>query len=164
MEAVMRRTEASGTAAVAVTTTPRAWPRNKELSAKFANIVPALGLHPQLVGSGPSETHVWDLHLAEAKFVGEVGLDAGPRFYKNFQEQKRVFGHVLKACSQNGGKVLTTDYAGHPASLPLIRDMLRAYAATHGLRVHDRGYEEYLTEISETAAEDSTFKVYWPIL
>lgn len=62
-----------------------------------------------------------------------------------------------------GGKVVTTDYAGHPASLPLIRDMLRAYAATHGLRVHDRGYEEYLTEISETVAEDSTFKVYWPI-
>lgn len=63
-----------------------------------------------------------------------------------------------------GGRVVTTDYAGHPASLPLIRDMLRAYAATHGLRVHDRGYEEYLTEISETSAEDSTFKVYWPIL
>lgn len=62
-----------------------------------------------------------------------------------------------------GGRVLMTDYAGHPASLPLIRDMLRAYAATHGLSVHDRGYEEYLTEISETAAEESTFKVYWPI-
>jgi hypothetical protein len=62
-----------------------------------------------------------------------------------------------------GGRVLVTDYAGHPASLPLIRDMLRAYAATHGLQVHERGYEEYLTEISETAAEESTFKVYWPI-
>jgi hypothetical protein len=62
-----------------------------------------------------------------------------------------------------GGKVLMTDYAGHPASLPLIRDMLRAYAATHGLLVHDRAYEEYLTEITETAAEESTFKVYWPI-
>ncbi|MBE5315300.1 MAG: SRPBCC family protein [Xanthomonadales bacterium] len=62
-----------------------------------------------------------------------------------------------------GGRVVMTDYAGHPASLPLIRDMLRAYAATHGLNVHDRGYEEYLTEITETAAEDSTFKVYWPI-
>lgn len=62
-----------------------------------------------------------------------------------------------------GGRVVMTDYAGHPASLPLIRDMLRAYAATHGLVVHDRGYEEYLTEITETAAEDSTFKVYWPI-
>jgi effector-binding domain-containing protein len=62
-----------------------------------------------------------------------------------------------------GGRVLMTDYAGHPASLPLIRDMLRAYAATHGLSVHDRGYEEYLTEISETAADESTFKVYWPI-
>jgi effector-binding domain-containing protein len=62
-----------------------------------------------------------------------------------------------------GGRVLVTDYAGHPASLPLIRDMLRAYAATHGLQVHERAYEEYLTEISETAAEESTFKVYWPI-
>lgn len=63
-----------------------------------------------------------------------------------------------------GGPVLMTDYAGHPASLPLIRDMLRAYAATHGLAVTDRAYEEYLTEISETSVEDSTFKVYWPIL
>jgi hypothetical protein len=63
-----------------------------------------------------------------------------------------------------GGPVLMTDYAGHPASLPLIRDMLRAYAATHGLSVTDRAYEEYLTEISETSVEDSTFKVYWPIL
>jgi hypothetical protein len=62
-----------------------------------------------------------------------------------------------------GGRVVMTDYAGHPASLPLIRDMLRAYAATHGLVTQDRGYEEYLTEITETAAEDSTFKVYWPI-
>lgn len=62
-----------------------------------------------------------------------------------------------------GGRVVMTDYAGHPVTLPTIRDMLRAYAATHGLTVQDRGYEEYLTEISETAAEESTFKVYWPI-
>ena len=62
-----------------------------------------------------------------------------------------------------GGKVLTTTYAGHPAALPLLRDQLRAYAATHGEQVHDRAFEEYLTDITSTAAEDAEFKIYWPI-
>lgn len=61
------------------------------------------------------------------------------------------------------GRALSTDYQGHPAALPLIRDMLRSYAAAHGLTIHDRSFEEYLTEISDTAAEESRFKVYWPI-
>jgi hypothetical protein len=29
--------------------------------------------------------------------------------------------------------------------------------------VHDRAFEEYLTDITETAAEDAEFKIYWPI-
>lgn len=62
-----------------------------------------------------------------------------------------------------GGKVLTTTYQGHPAALPLLRDQLRAYAATHGEQVHTRAYEEYLTDITDTAAEDAEFKIYWPI-
>jgi hypothetical protein len=41
--------------------------------------------------------------------------------------------------------------------------MLRSYAAAHGLAVHDRSFEEYLTDISDTAAEEAKFKVYWPI-
>jgi hypothetical protein len=61
------------------------------------------------------------------------------------------------------GRALTTDYQGHPAALPLVRDMLRSYAAAHGLTIHDRSFEEYLTEITETAAEEARFKVYWPI-
>ena len=61
------------------------------------------------------------------------------------------------------GRVVTTEYAGHPAALPLLRDLLRAYAATHGDVVQDRAYEEYLNEITETAAEDSEFRIFWPI-
>lgn len=61
------------------------------------------------------------------------------------------------------GIALSTDYQGHPAALPLIRDMLRSYAAAHGLTIHDRTFEEYLTEITETSAEEARFKVYWPI-
>ena len=61
------------------------------------------------------------------------------------------------------GRVLMAAYRGHPAALPLIRDQLRSYAASHGENLHDRAFEEYLSEIAETAAEDAQFRVYWPI-
>ncbi|MBD8524678.1 SRPBCC family protein [Pseudomarimonas arenosa] len=62
-----------------------------------------------------------------------------------------------------GGNALTTRYQGHPAALPLLRDQLRAYAATHGEVIQDRAFEEYLTDIETTAAEEAEFKIYWPI-
>lgn len=62
-----------------------------------------------------------------------------------------------------GGRVLMAPYRGHPAALPLIRDQLRSYAASHGENLQDRAYEEYLSEIADTAAEDAQFRVYWPI-
>jgi hypothetical protein len=61
------------------------------------------------------------------------------------------------------GRALVTEYQGHPAALPLIRDMLRSYAASHGETIHDRSFEEYLSEITETAPEEARFNVYWPI-
>lgn len=62
-----------------------------------------------------------------------------------------------------GGRALMTEYTGHPATLPLVRDMLRSFAAAHGDAVHDRGYEEHLTTMEETSADEARFKVYWPI-
>jgi hypothetical protein len=70
--------------------------------------------------------------------------------------------NVLQGTSY-AGLALVADYQGHPAALPLVRDMLRSYAAAHGLAVHDRSFEEYLTDIADTAAEEAKFKVYWPV-
>jgi hypothetical protein len=61
------------------------------------------------------------------------------------------------------GRALSADYQGHPAALPLVRDMLRSYAAAFGETIHDRAFEEYLTEIEETSPEEARFTVYWPI-
>lgn len=77
-------------------------------------------------------------------------------------EGLRLPTNVLSGQSY-AGLALSTDYQGHPAALPLVRDMLRSYAAAHGITIHDRTFEEYLTEITETAAEEARFKVYWPI-
>lgn len=92
---------------LAVTTTPKAWPRNRELAAHSSHVRVALGLHPQLVAERAAEINLFERYLADTRYVGEVGLDAGPRFYRSFEAQERVFERVLSACAEQGGKVLS---------------------------------------------------------
>ncbi|MDN3219704.1 MULTISPECIES: Qat anti-phage system TatD family nuclease QatD [Pseudomonas] len=97
----------AGVATLAVTTTPKAWRRNRELAASSRHVRVALGLHPQLVAERESELPLLERLLEETRYVGEVGLDAGPQFYRSFEAQERVFKRVLEACSEQGGKILT---------------------------------------------------------
>ncbi len=108
---------------LAVTTTPRAWPRNNSLAAATTHVRAALGLHPQLVFERADEFAIWEQYLPAARFVGEVGLDASPRFYKSFDLQKRIFGKILRACAQRGDKILTLHSLR--AATPVL-DMLEA--------------------------------------
>lgn len=94
-------------ATLAVTTTPKAWRRNEEVAAGSEYVRVALGLHPQLVAERASELALFESLLKEARYVGEVGLDAGPKFYASFSEQERVFNRILAACAEQGGKILT---------------------------------------------------------
>lgn len=105
--AAVQDAEMAGVFTLAVTTTPRAWPRNHELTQRTKHVRAALGLHPQLVAERENEIELWDRHLAETRYVGEVGLDAGPRFFKSLDAQKRVFQHVLQRCAQAGNKIIT---------------------------------------------------------
>ncbi len=92
---------------LAVTTTPKAWARNHELTKGTKYVRAALGLHPQLIGQRAQEIGLWEELLPQTRYVGEVGLDAGPRFYRSFEAQKAVFERVLTACARAGDKVLT---------------------------------------------------------
>lgn len=103
----VREADAARVFTLAVTTTPRAWPRNHELAQRTKHVRAALGLHPQLVAERESEVDLWDQYLSQTRYVGEVGLDAGPRFFKSLEAQKRVFQHVLQRCAQAGDKIIT---------------------------------------------------------
>ena len=92
---------------LAVTTTPRAWPRNHALATRTRHVRAALGLHPQLVAERGAELSLWEEYLPQARYVGEVGLDAGPRFYRSLEQQRAVFTRVLQACARFGNKVLS---------------------------------------------------------
>jgi TatD DNase family protein len=66
-----------------------------------------VALHPQLVGEREHELDLFRQLLPETRYVGEVGLDAGPRYYRSFEAQVRVFKTVLELCAAAGDKVLT---------------------------------------------------------
>ena len=116
--------EAAGVYTLSVTTTPKAWSRNRELTKRQYFVQAALGLHPQLVAEREHELPEWERYLPEARYIGEVGLDAGPRFYKSLDAQKRVFRTVLERCATAGGKVLSVHSI---RSASAVLDMIEAY-------------------------------------
>jgi TatD related DNase len=123
-KAAIARAEAAGIYTLTVTTTPKAWPLNLELTRNTRHVRAALGLHPQLAVERASELSLWERHLPEARYVGEVGLDAGPRFYKSLNVQKRVFRTVLERCAEAGGKILTVHSVRSTAA---VLDMVEAH-------------------------------------
>ena len=107
MEAVIAAAEAAKVYTLTVTNTPKAWQRNHDLTVGTHFVHAALGLHPQLVAERADELSVWENYLNETRYIGEVGLDAGPRYYKSLDLQKRIFKRILTCCAEAGGKILT---------------------------------------------------------
>jgi TatD DNase family protein len=123
-KAAIDRAESSRVYTLSVTTTPKAWPRNLELTRVSRYVRAALGLHPQLVAERVGELPLWERHLAETRYVGEVGLDAGPRFYQSLETQKQVFRIILEKCAKAGGKILSIHSV---RSIPAVLDMIERY-------------------------------------
>ena len=123
-EASIARAEAARIYTLTVTTTPKAWTRNHELTRKTRYVRAAIGLHPQLVAERGDELPLWERYLPETRYVGEVGLDAGPRFYRSLEAQKRVFRTILEKCAEAGGKILTVHSL---RSVPAVLDMIERH-------------------------------------
>lgn len=104
---LLKECDRDSVATLAVTTTPKAWKRNHLLASHSKMVRAALGFHPQLAEERAAELPMFEKLLGEARYVGEVGLDAGPRFYKSMPIQERIFAHILGACREHGGKVLS---------------------------------------------------------
>ncbi len=107
-----------------------------------------------------ADTDAADAEPADGDQVDAIAVDIAPALQPleglNLPENVQVgVGYA--------GPALMSTYEGHPAALPLVRDMLRAYAASHGEVIRDRAFEEYLTPIEDTSGEDPRFNIYWPI-
>ncbi len=118
-EAVVLAAEAAEVYTLSVTTTPRAWPRNLELTRDKKFVRAALGMHPQLVGEFPRDVEVWDTYFDQTRYVGEVGLDASPRFYKTLPKQREIFSHVLQRCAEGPDSMVLSIHSVRSAKLVL---------------------------------------------
>lgn len=104
---LIRECNAEKIATLGVTTTPKAFARNIEMTTGYPYTLVGLGLHPQLVAERSDELPLFEKLLPKTKYVGEIGLDAGSRFYASFDEQRRIFARILRACDEQGGKILS---------------------------------------------------------
>jgi TatD DNase family protein len=96
------------------------------LASKTRHVRAALGLHPQLVGERANELPLWEESLPQTRYVGEVGLDAGPRYYKSLDVQKRVFERVLTLAAAAREKILTVHSV---RAAKIVLDMIEKHFA-----------------------------------
>ena len=104
---VLNECERRGLYVLSVTTTPSAWRKTSELAANSKRIRTAVGLHPQLAQQRISELPLFDEFLPDTRYVGEIGLDGSPEFRSQWQSQCHVFEHILKKCSDSGGRIMS---------------------------------------------------------
>ena len=107
LAAEIRRCEVQEVFTLAVTTTPRAWAHNEALAAPTRYVRAALGLHPQLISQHAQELTLFEALLPQSRYVGEIGLDAGPGHYRSLEQQKAVFERIIRLCAAARNKVLS---------------------------------------------------------
>lgn len=125
-ESIVSECEAASIHTLAVTTTPKAWARNHALASRTTHVSAALGLHPQVVATRGHEIDLWESLLAGSKYVGEVGLDSGPQYFRSLDQQKQIFKRVLQACSREGEKILSVHSV---RSVSTVLDMVEEHLA-----------------------------------
>jgi TatD DNase family protein len=106
-KAVVASAVAAGLRLVAVTTTPAAFKVSAALTDSRKGILPALGMHPEVVGSRAKDASLFTQHIGNVAWVGEIGLDGSPRFSSFWDMQVAVFEQVLRDCSEAGGRVMS---------------------------------------------------------
>ncbi len=109
----------------AVTTTPKAYAQETQMLQSFPNIRVGLGLHPQLVSKRYGELFLFEKHIEEAEFVGEIGLDFNKQYYSSKEKQLDVFHQMIEWCSRFSGKTISI-HSVHSDKATL--DILERYA------------------------------------
>ena len=92
---------------LSVSTTPRAYLKEVEMFGDGKNIHVALGLHPQLVGSGYDDLELFESLVQRCHYIGEVGLDFSKEYLTNKEQQIEIFKRVLHCCERCGNKVVS---------------------------------------------------------
>ena len=107
MTSIVQSLEKENVGILSVGTTPRAYLKEVEMFGDVKNIHVALGLHPQLVGSGYDDIELFESLVQQCHYIGEVGLDFSKEYITNKDQQIEIFKRVLLCCERSGNKVVS---------------------------------------------------------
>jgi len=92
---------------LAVTTSPRAWQKTKQVFAGVDCIQVALGLHPEVLSSKMNEVDLLLSSIRHCKYIGEVGIDGSEQYKTSYQAQKDLFREVARTAEKCGGRIIS---------------------------------------------------------
>lgn len=92
---------------IAVTNAPSVFHHTLRLSRTTKYLLPAVGLHPELVATHSRELPTMWPMLDQTRFVGEIGLDYVTSDSENRRAQREVFAQIVDKCAAYGDKVLS---------------------------------------------------------
>lgn len=111
-EALIAQCDRDQIMTLAVTTTPKAWEQNRLWTEHSRCVLPAVGLHPELVGQRYAEIALLEDIMAETPFVGEIGLDGSAKYRNTLSTQKDVFSRALRSAQRLGARILSIHSRG----------------------------------------------------
>lgn len=92
---------------LAVTNAPSVFHHTLTISRSSRWLLPAVGLHPELVAErGHELAAMWPM-LEQTRYVGEIGLDYVTNDSENRRRQKSVFSQIVARAAAYGDKVLS---------------------------------------------------------
>lgn len=99
----------NGIYAIAMTNLPDLYQKEVSLyGQKYIRI--ALGFHPELIHEYPNKIPVMWKHLAEARYIGEVGLDFTDKSHA--KEQIAFFSELIARCKNDTNKIISIHSRG----------------------------------------------------
>ncbi|MBD2767175.1 TatD family hydrolase [Hymenobacter sp. BT664] len=141
---------------ITVTNTPTLWQPNKKIFKECYNIRVALGLHPELASRRAPEVEKLRAVFAEAKYIGEIGLDGTSNEQAERHAQLTVFRNILDSLKQQEPKILTVHSRG--AARETIEELKQAVRGTsHQVILH--WFSGGLDELRQAVAAGFLFSV-----
>lgn len=99
----------NGIYTIAMTNLPDLYQKEVSLyGQKYIRI--ALGFHPELVHEYPNKIPLMWKHLAEARYIGEVGLDFTDKSHA--KEQIAFFSELMARCKNDSNKIISIHSRG----------------------------------------------------
>lgn len=122
-EAICLEAEKAGARLFVNTVTPSGYERADARFGRFGNVVVGVGCHPWWVSGLSDEEILRAAELsADARYVGEIGLDFGRKGMEP-ERQLEAFERIMRECASAGGKTVSlhaVKAAG--AVLDILRD------------------------------------------